>query len=374
MTTRRGFGTLRKLPSKRWQATYVGPDLNRHSAPHTFASKMDAEVWLGQERTLTADVDWVAPGRRAELKERLAPPTFGEYAGQWLADRSLKPRTRDGYEHLLRRYLDPEFGDLPVPDLTQAVVRRWWAGLSKDHPTVNARAYALLRAILSTAVTDEILVSNPCRVRAASNPPTKKDIRPATPAELEILVEEMPASRRAVVLLCAWCALRIGEVLELRRHDLDLARGVVSVERAVSWVGGQPVVGTPKSAAGTRQVAVPPHIIPALQQHLDAHVRRGADALLFPSVRDPQKHLQPTVIHQSWRKARAKAGRNDLRIHDLRHTGATLAAMAGATLAELQARLGHSTVGAALRYQHAAQGRDAEIAAKLSGLVEGWPS
>ena len=134
------------------------------------------------------------------------------------------------------------------------------------------------------------------------------------------------------------------------------------------------MVGTPKSAAGTRQVAVPPHIVPALQQHLDAHVRPGADALLFPSVRDPQKHLQPTVIHQSWRKARAKAGHEDLRIHDLRHTGATLAAMAGATLAELQARLGHSTVGAALRYQHAAQGRDAEIAAKLSGFVEGWPS
>ncbi|MGB5936558.1 MAG: site-specific integrase [Ornithinimicrobium sp.] len=371
MTTRRGFGTLRKLPSKRWQATYVGPDLARHSAPHTFANKMDAEAWLGQERALTADPDWVPPGRRAELKERLAPPEFAEYAQQWLADRSLKPRTRDGYEHLLRRYLGPAFGDLPVPDLTPAVVRRWWAGLSAEHPTVNARAYALLRAILSTAVTDELIPTNPCRVRAASNPPTKKEVRPATPAELEVIVEEMPDSRRALVLLCAWCALRIGETLELRRDDLDLDRGVVSVTRAVSWVGGQPVVGTPKSAAGTRQVAVPPHIVPALQHHLDAHAGCSAGALLFPSVRDPHKHVQPTVIHQSWRKARAKAGREDLRIHDLRHTGATLAAMAGATLAELQARLGHSTVGAALRYQHAAQGRDAEIAVKLSGLAQG---
>ncbi len=374
MTTRRGFGTLRKLPSKRWQASYVGPDLGRHSAPHTFGNKMDAEGWLAQERALTAGVDWVAPGRRAELKERLAPPTFGEYAQQWLADRPLKPRTREGYQHLLRRYLEPEFGELLVSDLTPALVRRWWAGLAPKHPTVNARAYALLRAILSTAVTDELLASNPCRVRSASNPPTKKEIRPATPAELEVLVAEMPESRRALVLLCAWCALRIGEVLELRRHDVDLERKVVSVTRAVSWIGGQPVVGTPKSAAGTRQVAVPPHVVPALQHHLDAHVRRTADALLFPSVRDHQKHLQPTVIHQSWRKARAKAGRDDLRIHDLRHTGATFAAMAGATLAELQARLGHSTVGAAPRYQHAAQGRDAEIAAKLSGLVEGRPS
>ena len=79
--------------------------------------------------------------------------------------------------------------------------------------------------------------------------------------------------------------------------------------------------------------------------------------------------MQPTVLHQSWRNARAAAGREDLRIHDLRHTGATMAAITGATLAELQQRLGHSTVSAALRYQHAARGRDVEIASKLSELA-----
>src|SRR5688572_5139130 len=185
MASRRGFGTLRRLPSKRWQATYVGPDLARHTAPHTFAAKVDAEAWLAKEWALVNSDGWVAPKRRVELAERLAPPTFGEYARQWLTDRSLKPRTREGYEHLLRRYLEPEFGELLVSDLTPALVRRWWAGLSPDHPTVNARAYALLRAILTTAVTDELLASNPCRVRAASNPPTRKEIRPATLAELD---------------------------------------------------------------------------------------------------------------------------------------------------------------------------------------------
>jgi integrase len=369
MASRRGFGTLRRLPSKRWQATYVGPDLARHTAPHTFAAKVDAEAWLAKEWTLVNGDGWVAPKRRAEMAKRMAPPTFGEFARQWLTDRSLKPRTREGYEHLLRRYLEPEFGDLLVSDLTPALVRRWWAGLSPEHPTANARAYALLRAILTTAVTDELLASNPCRVRAASNSPTKKEIRPATLAELEVLVREMPDQLGALVLLCAWCALRVGEVLELRRRDLDLNRGVVKVTRAVSWVRGQPIVGTPKSAAGTREVSVPPHIVPALERHLEKHVRPGADALLFPSMRDRQRHMQPTVLHTAWRKARSAAGREDLRIHDLRHTGATMAAMTGATLAELQARLGHSTVAAALRYQHAAQGRDAEIAAKLSDLA-----
>ncbi|UJH69606.1 site-specific integrase [Ornithinimicrobium sp. INDO-MA30-4] len=218
-------------------------------------------------------------------------------------------------------------------------------------------------------MTDELLATNPCRIRSASNPPTKKEIRPATVDELAVIEREMPARLRALVWLCAWCALRSGEVLELRRRDLDLDRGVIKVTRAVSWVKGQPIIGTPKSAAGTREVSVPPHIVPALEQHLEKHVRPGAGVLLFPSMRDHERQLQPTVLHTAWRKARAAADREDLRIHDLRHTGATMAAMTGATLADLQARLGHSTVAAALRYQHAAQGRDAEIAAKLSELA-----
>ena len=111
MATRRGFGALRRLPSKRWQASYTGPDLGRHTAPHTFDSKADAEAWLAYERALVEGEGWVAPKRRAEVAERLAPPTFGECARQWLVDRPLKPRTVEGYEHLLRRYLEPEFGD-----------------------------------------------------------------------------------------------------------------------------------------------------------------------------------------------------------------------------------------------------------------------
>jgi integrase len=111
-----------------------------------------------------------------------------------------------------------------------------------------------------------------------------------------VLVKEMPDQLGALVLLCAWCALRVGEVLELRRRDLDLNRGVVNVTRAVSWVRGPPIVGTPKSAAGTRELSVPPHIVPALEQHLENYVRPGADALTFPSMRDHQRHLQPTCF------------------------------------------------------------------------------
>ena len=91
------------------------------------------------------------------------------------------------------------------------------------------------------------------------------------------------------------------------------------------------------------------------------------DSLVFPN--ESGEHLQPSTLYRHWYKARAEAGRDDLRWHDLRHSGAVLAAATGASLAELMARLGHSTPQAAMRYQHAAQGRDREIAALLSKLA-----
>jgi integrase len=93
----------------------------------------------------------------------------------------------------------------------------------------------------------------------------------------------------------------------------------------------------------------------------------GQDSLLFPA--ESGDHLQPSTLYRHYYKARAAAGRPDLRFHDLRHSGAVLAAQSGATLAELMARLGHSSPAAAMRYQHAAAGRDRAIAEALSRLA-----
>jgi integrase len=123
------------------------------------------------------------------------------------------------------------------------------------------------------------------------------------------------------------------------------------------------------SDASIRDVSIPPHIIPAIEAHLAKHVGTDRDSLIFPA--DNGGHLQPSTMYRHWYHARDKAGRPDLRFRDLRHSGAVLAAATGASLAELMARLGHSTPSAAMRYQHAAQGRDREIAALLSKLADG---
>jgi integrase len=114
-------------------------------------------------------------------------------------------------------------------------------------------------------------------------------------------------------------------------------------------------------------VSIPPHLLPVVETHLAEHVGPAADALVFPAQHGG--HMAPSSLYRVWYPAREAAGRPDLRFHDLRHTGATLAAATGATLAELMARIGHSTNSAAMRYQHAAQDRDRAIAEALSGFA-----
>src|SRR5690606_35723472 len=102
---------------------------------------------------------------------------------------------------------------------------------------------------------------------------------------------------------------------------------------------------------------------------LAKHCQWGTDGLLFPDREGGQMAHSSMMWH--FHKAREAAGRPDLTFHGLRHTGAVLAAQSGATLKELMARLGHSTPAMAIRYQHVAQGRDAQIAARLSQLATG---
>lgn len=364
----RGFGYVRKLPSGRYQASYVGPDLERHNAPDTFQTKGDAERWLGGEQAGIAAGTWLSPTTRTSVTHRAV--TFGQYAERWLTRRDLKPRTRDHYASLLERQILPTFGETPLKVITSEAVRDWHDDLDRTRPTLKAHAYGLLRTILATAVSDERIAVNPCHIRGAGVTRRARKIRPASLVELEALTAAMPERYRAMVMLSSWCGLRFGEVTELRRKDLDLTNGVIHVRRGVVRSGGQTVIGSPKSSAGVRDVAIPPHLVPMLKAHRDAMPVRGVDGLLFPAA-DGTSHLAPSTLYRHFYAARKAAGRPDLRWHDLRHTGAVLAASTGATLAELMGRLGHSTPGAALRYQHAAQGRDAEIAAALSHLVEG---
>lgn len=363
---RRSWGHLRTLPSGRVQASYV-VDGTRYRAPITFVSKADAGAWLDM--------------RHAELLEhrwKPTPPpepsteTFEGYARRWLAERELKPRTRAEYQRTLDNKLTPAFGGWLVRDITPDDVRAWYRSLDPNLKTARTHAYSLLRTILGTAASEGVTDANPAHIVGAGANKRVKAIRPATLDELATIAANMPPRYRAMVLLASWGALRFGELTELRRRDLDLDRAVIRVTRAVSWPDGTPVVGTPKSDAGVRDVYIPPHIVPALRRHLDEHAQPGPDGLLFPNTEG--NHMHHGSLYKVYKPARVAAGRPELSWHGLRHTGATMAAQQGATLAELMERLGHSTVSAALRYQHAASDRQAELARRLSAMATPPPA
>jgi integrase len=359
---RRGFGRIRKERSGRYSAAYIGPDTKLHRAPRTYATESDAEGWLALERRKIDLGTWGAVERSDGI-------TLRAYATQWLEQRPLRPRTHGLYKSMLNRLILPELGDIKLVALTPAKVREWHTALGAEHPTRNAHVYTLLHGICATAVQDEMLDANPCRIRAAMSTSRKRDVDVLSPSQVDKLASKMPANLRASVLLAAWCGLRWGETSELRRKDIPADCSTLRIRRAVTYRSGVFHVGPPKTNAGIRDVVIPPHVRPILKVHLENHVANGGDALLFSD--DGVAHLREDRYRPHWHKARAAIGKPNLRVHDLRHVGAVLAAQSGATTAELMHRLGHTTPQMALRYQHVAEGRDAEIAERLSKLVQG---
>lgn len=139
-----------------------------HKAPRTYASEHDAEGWLAAERRKIDLGTWGAV-------ERSDGVTLRRYADRWIEQRALRTRTQSLYESMLERLILPELGDAKLTAHAGAsarVARR----ARHQAPTRNAHAYALLHAICATAVADELLDANPCRIRAAMQTKRRRSI------------------------------------------------------------------------------------------------------------------------------------------------------------------------------------------------------
>lgn len=370
MTEKRGFGMVERRKNARtgkttgFRARYVGPDTAKHSL--TFSAKVDAEAWLSREEGLIARGEWTPPGWRTVA----VTITVDKYAEQNLALRRLSPRSREEYDRYRERFItDKPIGAAGLRSVTSMEVMEWLTDVrASTGPTMAARVYGFLSSIFNAAVRDGLLDRSPCTVRGASNAPRASAKAVASPTEVAALLGYLPQRYRVMVLVAAWSGLRSGELRNLRRRDVDVAGGTVSVHSQVQNLRGQgKVVRDVKTAAARRVVALPPAVTSALEAQLDDGAQPGPDGLVFPStVGTP---ISQSTFWEAWNKARKAIVRPDLRLHDLRTTAATLAAGTGATIAELMARLGHTTPNAAMRYQTAVQGADARIAGALDGLV-----
>ncbi|MBF6358456.1 site-specific integrase [Nocardia higoensis] len=367
MAGRRGFGSVRKLPSGRWQARYRGPDGLMRPAPRTFETKRAADQWLSTTEVQILQGDWIDP-ERGRIR-------LGNYVDRWIDQRpGLRPRTRDLYRWLLRTHVDStELGGVELGKLTTPMIRQWRSGRldAGASEMVTAKTYRLIRAALNTAVDeDKIIPRNPCRVRGADKESSPE--RPVlTVAQVFALSRAVPARFRVLILLTAFCSLRWGEVSALTRADFTEGAVSVRISKSLVEVRGEGlVVAPPKSRAGVRTLTVPEAIRPDVLAHLDEFVASAGDAYVFSGVKGGPLRRSNFAKLADWSKAVKVAGVSGIHFHDLRHAGNLWASKAGMSTRDLMARMGHDDMRAALIYQRATDDAERRIADDLSRLAE----
>jgi integrase len=253
--------------------------------------------------------------------------------------------------------------------ITPERVRKWHAELTADKGADQAaKSYRLLRAILTTAARDGVIAKNPCVIKGAGIEHAVERPMLDTPTVLA-LADAITPRLRCLVLLAGFVTLRPGELLGLERRDIDLLHGTVTVQRQVHEITGQGRIFTaPKTEAGERTLALPGAIREALTDHLAAYVAPEADEPMF--TRPSGLPLRRSDLSNAWKDACAAVGLKGVHPHDLRHhAGTMMAHKPDVTLKELMAAMGHASPAAALRYQHATEKRNRELADFMDEVI-----
>jgi integrase len=383
----RPFGFVRKLPSGRFQASYVGPDSNRYNAPGTFKTKTDARDWLAIERASILAKTWVSPveekailAKQEEQEAAATLPKFKDYAERHIEVQTnhygelLRESTKALYKRLLATKLQP-FHDLALDQVNSPYITDWWAASTKNGERTSAsKAYKLLSAVMKRAVEESLLKANPCKVKGAQSATSGRVVTFPTPKEVVLISEAINSRYRELVLIKAYSGLRFGEITELRRKDLKkvaiptqngsfIACYEISISRAVTLVGEKHVVAAPKSRAGVREIIVSSIITPIIDAVL-ASISADPDTLLFPAAEGG--HQRHDVFMNSWNPALKRVGLEDSGYtpHSLRHFAGSEFAKTGANVAEIKEWLGDSSTSAVMRYVHSTN-RTASLVQKM---------
>jgi integrase len=334
MPARRHFGSVRKLPSGRYQASYWHLAV-RHTAPRTFTKKGDARAWLSNIETTIHRGDWVDPsGGRM---------TVTELADRWKErDPSKRSSTQARDETILRVHILPTLGARNVHLVTPADIQRLVNGWAQQlAPRTVIRQYAVMRVLFAYSVRARWISRTPCD---AIKLPRLEAIRRRmpTPGEVADIAEATTELYSTMVWLGAVLGLRWGKVAGLTVKSLDLLKGTITVSHQLTRDGA---LAAPKSQAGIRRLTVPAPLVDRLAKHMAIAGITGQDrdALLFRSSNGDPLHYS-NWRQRVWIPAVGTAGLNGVSFHDLRRTSASEMVALGIDVKTAQARLGHSSV------------------------------
>ena len=339
--------TIDRRDNGRYRARYMGPD--RKWKSKTFDRKIDAERWLRHQLTSIDKGEWVDPALRRTRFEDLADRWPVTIAG-------LAPKTRANYESLLRCHVLSHFGDWELAQVDRVTAREWLAGLQANGLSASRtrQARQVLTSILELAVEGGYLASNPAR-RLKVTGGTEREmlhLSAEQAASVSEATEELQTGSGALVFFLAYGGLRWGEAVALRRGRCDLLRSRLLIRESLSEVSGRLYFG-PTKTHQDRVIILPPFLRDRLAAHLATHVAKDPEALIFTSPKgEPLR--SSNWRRRVWRPACETSGMPEgLRIHDLRHTAASLLVSAGANVKAVQRHLGHATATQTLdRYAH----------------------
>jgi integrase len=316
--------------------------------------------------------------------------TLRAFMGQWLdaLRASVRPSTWATYQALTQTHITPALGMIPLQQLTAARLTAFYADLLEKgrlngkgglSPRTVRYCHATMHKALGEAVRWQ-LVSRNVADQATPPRPQAKEMRTWTAPELRAFLAHVEGDRLyGAYILAATTGLRRGEVLGLRWRDLDMGAGRLSVTQTLITVGYAVSVSTPKTAKGRRSVALDPATVGALRAHrvavLEERLSLGLgapteDGLVFTALDGSPLH--PLQFSDRFERLVKAASVPRIRLHDLRHTHATLALQAGVHPKVVSERLGHASVSITLdTYSHAIPAMQEEAAAKVAALVFG---
>jgi integrase len=321
-------------PRRAWQVRYRDPD--RVMRARTFDKKVEAERFAASVETDKARGEYVDP--------RAGRVTVTQWAEDWIATTShLKPKTREGYESLLRRHILPRFGTKALSALRPVDVRKFISDLSDQglSPSRLRQVRHLIGMLFKAAVENGSLGRSPV-VGIKVPRDGRREMRPLTAEEVKAVAANVPDRYRALVLLLAYGGLRWGEAAALRRHRVNLLRSRIEIVEAVSEVAGVLHYG-PTKTYQERSVAIPGFLKDALGEHVAEYVPEH-DGLVFTTENGKPLRIS-NFRNRAWLPALEAAGLpRSVRIHDLRHSCASLLIKRGAGPKLIQAHLGHSSI------------------------------
>jgi integrase len=320
--------------------------------------------------------------------------TVADYlTGEWLPAKqhTVKPATAATYRSMVDAYVLPHIGGVQLQKLDGGTLNALYGQLLADGrtgasgtggglaPKTVRNVHGLLHRALGDAVRWRRLTVNPAD---AADPPRNRppEMRVWTADQLAAFIASTADDRHAAIWhLFATTGMRRGEVLGLRWSDVDLASKQLTVIQTRSMVGDRPETGTPKTAAGARVIALDDQTVSALRRWRTAQTQErllmgagwfDAGGLL---VTEPDgRPVHPQVLTRRFHSATKQAGLPAIRLHDVRHTYATVALAAGVPVKVLAGRLGHADISVTLRtYAHVMPGDDAAAAAMVAATLTG---